>query len=354
MSDPKPPGEENIAYARLVFLLSRYQIILPRALTRWIPGGDWLKDLYKGALASHAYADQIQKLYSKGEEMGRGGPDEVVSLLGQLLDEFLDFDSLSWQEKMEIFSALGSIQGTHLLEYEEMSMNETGGIEEIPKFDTGLTPLDLVLGGFYQGIFLLMAQPGVGKTSLCLSLQSEIARTHAANSTLVVINELPMNVIWPRTKPLRDRIHYRETDKIICASWSSANILDYLEEHPDPDRVVFYDSPDVPASSSGEGMRFAIASEFLNLIRIKKKCKSVIATTWPRRRDRVLTISSPAEASAKAWYSDAIIGMEHVGKNRLVRVLKNRFGPVGGSAEFFYQMEDLFWEYDPHSKDEEW
>ena len=160
-----------------------------------------------------------------------------------------------------------------------------------------------------------------------------------------------------RLAPMTRRTAFRKQDLVICGHYTADEILERIEEDPDPNRVILFDSPDVTAGGGGEGSekRFALENAYLTLIKVKQKCKAVVVTTWPRRKDRVMTIQSAAEAWAKAWYSDIIIAMNSVGGSRMrLRVLKNRFGVTGNSISFGYDLENIIWDLTDVDMEEDW
>ena len=349
-------SEQNLVMARLVFLLARYKIQVPSEIARTVPGGTWMKELYRGLLATNVFPEQVAQLYKAGEALGPGTTDEAIVLLGNLLDEYVNIDDLETAERISLYTSLDKMKGGEaILEFDELDLSDDSPYQGIPKFNTGMTPLDMVTGGFYQGILLIMAQPGAGKTSLMITLQEEIVRTNVASSTLFVQTEIPSNMMRPRMNPSTTRTEYRTTDRLIAATWRASDIIEWVEAHPDPDRVIFYDSPDVVAQGSGEGLRFAMMAEYLNLIRLKKLCKAIFVTTWPRRQDKSMTLSSPSEAAAKSWYSDMILGISRVGAGLRCQVLKNRFGPTQNGVNFGYDYEDLSWSFSiQEDEDDDW
>ena len=80
-------------------------------------------------------------------------------------------------------------------------------------------------------------------------------------------------------------------------------------------------------------------------------CKAVIVCSWPRRKDATISLDSAAEAWAKAWYSDIILGITKLGQTRggnhrvKLNVVKNRFGQSDTDTIFEYNYQTLKWNY---------
>lgn len=347
----------GLMLARLVFLLVEHQIKIPKIVVRHLPGGKWLKNLHKGIGSSDILMDQAGVLYEEGKSLGTGSIDEAVSIMVRLMNETLSDGNVPPEDLIAVYSALDRMKGEVLVDYEEFSLHEPiTDAESITKWDSGFTPLDIVTGGLYQGIIVLMADPGVGKTTVLATIMEEVVKNDAASAVHYYQTEIPSRMMKGRFAPLTQRTKFREDDRILCGGYTPEDIIERLEEDPDPDRLILFDSPDVTAGGDGDGRRFGLETAYRSLIKVKQICKGVIVTTWPRRKDRVFTIRSVSEAWAKAWYADMILGMNSVGANRLrLSVLKNRFGPFGGAINFEYDMENINWSLDDMDlEDDDW
>lgn len=341
--------------ARLVYLVASHQIKIPEPILKYLPAGEWIGRLHKGPSAagftSQALLKKYRALYQVGNQMGRGSKAEASALMLRLLDEGISQrQDLTGADRAKIYGMMERFiaSSDSMLSAAEtgiFSLNKAPRVKSIPKFMTGFTPLDEVLRGFYQGIFVLMGKPGTGKTSVCISLHEAIVRSKDAPPTLFVQNELPQTMMLGRMEPARKRTKYRDCDILITQSWGATEILTWVEENPNPDRILIFDSPDVTAGG-GDEKRFYLENEYQTLVRIKQKCKAIIATSQPRRKDArgVLSIESVAEAWAKAWYADAIIGMARTPNGLRFSVLKNRFGITDQSVITRYDYETLEWE----------
>jgi hypothetical protein len=347
--------QQGLVLPRLVFLLAYHRIRIPKIVARHLPGGQWLQELYKGVGSSDILMEQAGLLYKEGESLGVGSRDEAINIMGRLIYDSIDEVAISQADLMEVFAALRGMAGTQVVDYEEIRLDKKLKLRGIPKWDSGFTPLDLVTGGLYQGIIMFMGSPGVGKTTMMMTLMEELVLSEVASSVYFFQTEIPGQMMQGRLAPMTRRTKFRKQDLVICGHYTSDEILERLEEDPDPDRVVIFDSPDVTAGGSGDTKRFALEAAWLSLIKVKQKCKAVVVTTWPRRKDRVMTIQSAAEAWAKAWYSDIIIGMNQMGGGRMrFRVLKNRFGITGNAISFGYNLENITWDLSDADIEEDW
>lgn len=343
--------DEGLTLARLVFLLASRKLSLPDVVAKYLPGGSWLKLLAHGPGLSGIPLDRFEKLYERGERLGPGTPEEAIAIIAALLDR--STMELPSMEKMNVFSALdrmsvapvmlGAEVHVDLHEYQHDRQEV-----EFVKWDSGFGPLDDVYLGLYQGLFIVMGKPGTGKTSLLLSVMGHLV--DQGIPVLFVENEIPATMLKARLEPIFQRTTFNPGDRLVCASWGTPEILQWITDNPDPNRVVFFDSPDVITGGGGE-RRFTIEKAYQDLIRIKLASRAVFVTSQPRRSDKVLQLESTAEAWSKAWYCDGLIGVNHAGEstngNARLRIsnLKNRFGPSNRTMIFEYDYENLAWSY---------
>jgi len=348
---------QHFPYARLVYLIIDHQIVIPKNVVKWIPGGDWLREIAISPVKfSEGNPEQVISLYKKGKLLGPGTRQEAAMLLGEYVDLLLDTAELNWTAKHAVYEAienLGSLD--HTLEYMEVDLGEPGDKEVIPKWNSGFLPLDAVTGGLYQGIITLMSPPGGGKTSLAMTIAEEVRKNNVCNSLLIVQTEIPGMLIKARMQPIFSRTQFKAgIDTLVAASWTTSDIIEYVEENPDPERIIIYDSPDTPIMGGGEGTRFMIAKAFKDLIDLKQKCKCIIVTTWPRRGDRIMSLESASEGASKERFSDMLIAVTSGGGRVSLRVLKNRFGEAGKNISFNYDFANMVWQMDGIELEEDW
>jgi len=262
-----------------------------------------------------------------------------------LLDEWMD-------RVAEVNSYLRS-KLSELVDNQEVSLEESAEYDDadLPKFQSGFTPLDDVLGGFYQGIVTLMAKTGQGKTSLMLSLMEAIRENDAADEIWFFEMEIPARLMMYRLRPARKRTKFLPADRIICGNTTSSQILARVRENPNPNRVIFVDSPDVMAGGLGEAKRFGIEAIYRDLVSVKECSKMVVVASQIKRGTRGrLSMEDVAEAWTKVHYSDILIGATKLGKvirnlsQVRLTVSKNRFGLADQEVVFGFNYADLSWE----------
>jgi len=346
----------NLNLARLVYLLAANQITLPKELRRFLDGGDWLSELYlglsAGAQTAGAPLEHLQDLYLQGQSLGKGSREEAFRIIGEAIDNALKDQEIPIAEKLKVYEIISRcIRQDPILEEGIVKLSSSfNGTGRVTKWDTGFTPLDMAVQGLYQGLLVLMGKPGSGKTSLMISIIESLIKGHPELSILFVQNEIPKDLMLARIGVLKGRAEFKPQDLLVCGSWSGKEILSYVQEHPDPNRVVIFDGPDVVSGQGGaDNRRFVLEETYQDLIRVKQTSRLVICSSQARRQDRILELGSVAESWAKAWYADMLIGIQPAGgvggfaQRVRLKTLKNRFGPPNGSVLFRYDYADLSW-----------
>jgi hypothetical protein len=349
--------------SRLAYLASEFRPEIPsRKLMRYCPQGPIIT-----ALATHGVsgavveldlsADQLQSLYEEGRHGGPGSDREFRIILAQIISSEIDLrrDELTLTEYFKLIGTLSDYTNTEsdqLVENDEASLDKVPESTPLHKWQTGFEPFDLITGGFYKGITMIMGRPGHGKTTLMLSMMEALRITGEASSIWFYELEIPLELMLYRNSPSRQRVKFKSDDRMICGLSSLEAVIERAQENPDPNRIIFIDSPDVMAGGIGEGRRFALEDLYRSLIRLKKHCKHVFVASQARRNDRTLTLDSGAEAWAKAFYVDIIITVSRTGRGvgswSRVRssVVKNRFGPPDREIVFNYNYNNLEFEVD--------
>jgi predicted ATP-dependent serine protease len=159
-----------------------------------------------------------------------------------------------------------------------------------------------------------------------------------------------------RTMEARARTKFKKNDLLICGAASMTEIIAKVQQSPDPNRVIFIDSPDVMAGGTSEGRRFAIEAIYREMVRLKGMCKLVVVASQTRRKDGRLALESVSEAWSKVHYSDMVLSLTRLGSanaegdpnngQRSVRlsVHKNRFGVTDRYIPFVFDYGDLSWQ----------
>lgn len=343
---------------RLVYLLVQHKVQIPKVLWPYLPWGEWLGKLHRGPGATDVGLEQTQYLFEKGARLGSGSREEAIAIITKVVDSSLSTaTTITPEQRLKAYMALNNLPNSQMIDKAEGLLTELvdGPSEEMPKFSSGFEPLDRTLQGLYQGLLVLMGKPGTGKTSLMLSLMESLVQNRLG-SVLFVENEIPFPMMKFRISSMRKRgLIFGPSDRLICASWSAAQVLEWIQENPDPNRVVFFDSPDVVTSGGFDDRRSSLEDSYQDLIRIKMGSKLVVVSSQSRRKDTQLAIESVAESWAKAWYADMIVSISTAGKERVkLSTLKNRFGPHDGSVTFSYSYADLSWGGTEEAGVEDW
>lgn len=343
----------GLSLSRLVYLVPTHRITIPRPIADLLPHGAWLSQLHRGISGGEGVDLALaQKAYLEGKELGEGSREEAQQLIAMLVEP-----------SIETLSSLSSRLSAYALLERWVKQNGSGlGItestirlgnldpEEVPeieKWASGFEPVDIVTGGLYQGLVMVMGRPGTGKTSILLS----IAESLVAQDIRVtfVQNELSEMMVLGKMLPQLKRTKWSSDDLMICSPGYSAELFSRMAANPDPNRVVIFDSPDAAGGGGddGSGRRFVLEEIYRDMVELKHSCKAVIVSSQPRRRDPTVMMDSVAESWAKAWYSDIIIGIDRAGpvhgtEGRLrMRVVKNRHGPNLQEVTFNYDYVGL-------------
>ena len=351
----------NVSLSRLVYLAAEYSQKIPSRVTRWVPQGELINMVGTYGLRGAATElgvdlEQLKKLYLSGKKGDPGSKEEFKTLIVSAAIEEIELQ----EEDLPLSQRVREI--SHLQRYLETGDDLLDGVKDAPmnksmedeqdliKWNSGLTPLDLVTGGLYQGLVMLIAQPGTGKTSLMLTLMEELRKNDVASSIWFYETEIPLPLMLYRTKAMRQRTTFLEQDRMISGVVPITDIIQACAEDPDPNRIIFYDSPDVLAGGTPDSRRFVLESIFRDLVILKNHAKAVFVTSQPRRNDKTISMQSGAEAWSKAWYADLIFGAwkngyyQGGGTKLRLRVVKNRFGTSDQEILMKYHYPDCSWE----------
>lgn len=334
---------EKTKVARLAYLLSRYKIQIPKRLIPHIPGGEWLQKLSQaGAGSTGVGMDQLQKLIRVGEQLGVGNAQEAVDLIQAIVDDALTESNISLSERISLYALLSRLSPMTMIANYELELDKPPDNSQIVKFSSGFVPADLVSDRFpIQSLVMIMGAPGMGKTTIMIALMEALRKSGACNSVLFVENEMPGPLMTARFGLVFERTQFRSVDKLICGPWSASDVLEYVTENPDPDRVIFFDSPDVVQGGGEEGRRFYLEAEYQTLVQLKQRSKMVVVSSQPRRKDQRMTLRSTAESWQKAWYVDLMLGLNRDPKGVNLVCLKNRFGPADMAITFAFDYVQL-------------
>lgn len=355
----------NQYFPRLLYLANELRPQLPSAIAKLIPQGDLLATVSiigsTGAIqALQLEPEQLDSLLEQGRRGGRATLDEWKHLLSNMAADHLieNRDSLDIREYLRRTEAISSFLNSNgsIIQVLRTDWNDPDA-KDVVKWHSGLEYLDGVLEGFYHGLFIIMASTGTGKTSLLLSLVEALKKLEDVSEIWFFQTEIPRDMFQYRIRPLKNRgvAFLPGRDQIFYGQMTMLEIMDMIHEHPDPNRVIFYDSPDVLASAADDNRRFELERIYRDLVIIKNLSKAVFVASQMSRKDKSPKITSVSESWAKAWYADGILGFKQMGvrgTSALMKaaVLKNRFGPAGFEMTFNYDLVDLLGSTDSTSK----
>ncbi len=186
---------------------------------------------------------------------------------------------------------------------------------------TGLSEFDRVLGGgFVPGAVILMAgEPGVGKSTLLLDVAARWARS--GGRTLYVSGEESASQVRLRA----DRISALADTLLIAAESDLGAVLSHVENNtPDlliVDSVQTIASPDVDGAAGGVTQIRQVAAALINAAKARAMTTVLVG--------HVTKDGNVAGPRALEHLVDVVVHFEgdRHGPLRLVRAVKNRFGP---------------------------
>lgn len=353
--------------ARVVYLLDRHRLDIPRAISPLLPYGEILQAVGKNG-ADAVTTDlklpdgQLISLRKTGKKNGPGSIEELRLLLADLALGELEIrkDELGLSEYLKLSSLIHSFinNQNQLVTVDQVDLGSVElEKEDIPKFSSGFEPFDELFGGLYQGIMVILGKPGHGKTSVMLSMMESFRLNEAADSLWFFEIEIPSAMMMYKMRPIRGRTKFRVgKDLLFCGYHSMAEIAKMSQDEPNKERVIFIDGPDAMTGQAGPEKRFAIEHLMIDLVRMKEFNKLIVISSQVRRKDNQIDLESGAESWAKAWYSDMMVGIKPMGstskKKMNARVVKNRFGPNERQATFRYDYVDLSFEFEGIESDD--
>ena len=209
-------------------------------------------------------------------------------------------------------------------------------------FSTGLAALDRVLGqGFVPGAALLVGgEPGIGKSTLLLQVAGAVAAK--GRSVLYVSGEESLAQIKLRAERL-NVLH----DTLFALATSQVEEIFPLLEGPNPPSLLILDSVQTLTSSRAEGLPGnvsqvrAVATELVEVCKAKNITLLLVG--------HVTKEGNLAGPRLLEHMVDVVISLEGDRQQafRLLRVLKNRFGPNQELLVFQMIMEGMAVVEDP-------
>lgn len=208
------------------------------------------------------------------------------------------------------------------------SIQKAKEAESVPRIQTGIGDLDIVLGGgVVQGsVTLLAGQPGIGKSTILLQIAAAIART---KSVLYISGEESAHQVALRAA----RLGAVDTEKLDFAASTSANDI-AATIHNSKYELVIVDSiqtVSVDEMTSAPGTVSQITNSSTVLIRAAKAAGSAMILVG-----HVTKEGSIAGPKVLEHLVDVVLQFEgdRYGGFKVVRAAKNRFGATSEAAIF--------------------
>lgn len=340
---------------RLFFLANELRSPLPASLVKYLPQGEIIQSIASFGLSGVEVGlglsrPQVEALIAQGSGDGKPTQEEFRYLVSHYLTEAVveQKESMPLPDFMKKMDAISrwSNGSAALIDVAEGEFTGEGSTFE--KWMTGFQPFDTIFEGFYQGLFMILGSTGTGKTTHMLALAEQLRRTNMASEIWFFQTEIPQEMFKYRMKPMTERTHFIPgKDRIFYGLQSVPEIIEMVKSNPDPNRIIFHDSPDVLAGGSADdGRRFELENIFRDFVVLKSLVKAVWVASQVRRKDRVIKVTSSAESWAKAWYVDGMIGLQKMGfkdnmVNMTANVVKNRFGPVDFAINYNFDQANI-------------
>jgi DNA repair protein RadA/Sms len=207
--------------------------------------------------------------------------------------------------------------------------------EEPPRLSTGLPGLDRVLGGGLVpgSVVLLGGEPGIGKSTLLLQAGRGLARS--SRDVLYASAEESVHQVRLRG----DRLGIREEHLLVLAETDVSRVV--AEAEARPPAVLVIDSVQAvhqPGLSSAAGTVSQVRASAAELTRYAKQRGVPVLLVGHVTKD-----GSLAGPKSLEHLVDAVVSIEgdRGSARRLLRVTKNRFGPVDEIALYEMTSEGL-------------
>lgn len=312
--------------SRLYYLACELQPDLPPVALMRMLGKSWTPIITAGAaygLAGSAAAlptvsyDQLTQFFMEGSKSGSEPSltEFRAALSGVLYEKITGNESISILDQISLAGKLGQWLDGRDSANGDGEMDFDAVIETPPFTKTGFWPLDQIAGerGLPQEVVTLLARPESGKTTVALSVACEWRRANIGPvwfiQTELAASAMRMKIdgmMQPGEKLWRPGI-----DRLVFGRRSADNALDYLIAHPDPDRLVIFDSI---GGHCGQGdssaSRERFAELFDKLMQVKNSSRMALACGHVKRGVDMADIESAAGSSAVERFSGCLFYMD--------------------------------------------
>jgi len=246
------------------------------------------------------------------------------------------YSQVKWSGKCPNCGAWGTMVET-LLKEEKTSTKRTKSVinpvtldkvnlEKSPRISSGSSELDRVLGGgIVKGqVILIAGEPGIGKSTLLMQLANKVASQSAKNKVFYASGEESALQIATRA----ERLKSKNPNIVILESTDIDAIISTLEENKKEASIAVVDSIQTMSTSDLNGLAGSVGQVrecAFRLVNFAKKEGIPVFIVGHITKEG--TVAGPA---VLAHIVDTVLWFE--GEKslqlRLIRAVKNRFGPT--------------------------
>lgn len=336
--------------SRLIFLASELHLAMPQAIIRNLDQGELIQTVASEGIhgAASTFEVSLQHLESlrfTGSTAGPATEAEFRSLVvkkavANLENNRLDTPMPRYMGMMKQITDFFFLESNNLIDNAEVTLDviHDGNIEDVARFNSGFEPFDLITGGFYQGIFMMTGKTGHGKTTAMLAIMKYLRENDLVSEQIFYETEIPLKMMKYKLRHIKNVFTSR--DILRCGHCNLDVIIEQVKGSPDPDRVIYIDSPDVIAGGTGEGKRFYLESIYRKLVTLKDLSKMVVVASQAKQKGNEIELESASDSFDKTRYTDGMIGWRRLrtlpdGYSTIkANMPKNRFGLPDQSIVF--------------------
>lgn len=316
-------------FCRLVYMLKTMKVNLPSWLKYKI---QFISDIEKPLVL---FSPLMKAAYNKGAIYGETSIEEFK----QVLHKVVTGELKTFEESKRFWDYVNSLTDGLFEENQETWLEEIEDGKEIEKFNSGYAPFDKITGGFYQGVVAIGGIPGHGKSSHLLSFMQQLVRFYPI---WYFQTEMPGDIIRARISKLKPSGFKPKTCKVFTGNYNTQSILKLIEQDPDPNRIIIYDSPEI-MNTTLEPKAYWLKT-MQDLVAMKMKSRMVCFTSQTKQGYTFEQLGEYglSDAAEKFRYIDILIYVGRIFDRALFKTSKNRLGTTGEtSAAYNYDTLQL-------------
>ena len=310
---------DNDVFSRLVYMLKTMKVELPSWLKYKV---QFINDIEKPLVL---FSPLMQAAYKRGEVYGETSIEEFKRELHKVVASELK----TFEDNKKFWDYVNSLSTGLFEENKETWLEEIEDGKEIEKFNSGYAPFDRITGGFYQGVVAVSGIPGHGKSSHLLTFMQHLARFYPI---WYFQTEIPGDIIRARISKLKPTGFKPKTCKVFTGNYNTQSILKLIEQDPDPNRIIIYDSPEI-MTNNAEPKAYWLKT-MQDLVAIKMRSRMVCFTSQTKQGYTFEQLGEYglSDAAEKFRYIDILIYVGRIFDRALFKTSKNRFGDLGQTS----------------------